>query len=158
MSASTSGRRQAEKKKESRVVMISAFWDFSANRSLLKESERLLQIKEGFSADLFQAVRVTFDLQARSLLTLFGVSICTLKRRGREQKPLDPVASERLDRVFAICHLAEGVFESREAVVRWMSTPNRSLGTVAPIMLCETEIGARPICRVLKALEWGGAA
>lgn len=158
MSASTTGPRQAGQKMESRAVMINALWDLCANRSLLKDTERLLQIKEGFSADLFQVVRVTFGLQERSFQTLFDVSISTLKRHGREQRPLNPVASERLDRVFAICHLAQVVFESREAAVEWMLTPNRSLGTGAPIMLCETEIGARQICRVLKALEWGGAA
>ena len=39
-----------------------------------------------------------------------------------------------------------------------MSKPNKSLGTSAPIMLCETEIGAKQVHRVLQALEWGGTA
>jgi hypothetical protein len=55
--------------------------------------------QKGFSADLFQVVRVTFDLPERSFETLFDVSISTLRRRGREQMPLDTIASERLDRI-----------------------------------------------------------
>lgn len=158
MNTSTTARRQAKKKGESRELAIVAFWDFSANRDLLKDSERLLQIKEGFCADLFQAIRVTFDLQERSLETLLNASISTLERRRREQKPLDPVASERLDRIAAVCHLAEEVFESRETTAQWMSKPNKALGGGAPIMLCETEIGAKQVRRVLQALESGGAA
>jgi putative toxin-antitoxin system antitoxin component (TIGR02293 family) len=158
MNASTTGQRRTRHKYASRDVMIAAFWDFSANRYLLKESERLLQIKKGFFAYLFQAVRVTFDLSERSFETLFNVSVSTLERRRREQKPLDPVVSERLDRIFAVCHLTNEVFESRGAAAEWMSRPNKSLGTSAPIMLCDTEIGAKQVRRVLQALEWGGAA
>ncbi|MCU1751302.1 MbcA/ParS/Xre antitoxin family protein [Pseudomonas sp. 6D_7.1_Bac1] len=158
MPTSTTTRRQTRTTDESREVMIAAFWDFSSNRNLLKDSERLFQIKAGFSAHLFQAFRMTFDLQERSLETLLNASISTLKRRGREQKPLNSVASERLDRIAAVCHMAEEVFESREAAARWMSKPNKALGEGTPVMLCETEIGAKQVRRVLRALRWGGAA
>ena len=57
-----------------------------------------------------------------------------------------------------VCQLAEEVFESRLAAADWMSRANRSLGGQAPIMLCETEIGAKQVRRVLNALDWGGAA
>lgn len=157
MSTSTIARQPARKKDQSRSVGVAEFWDFSSSRDLLKESERLLQIKEGFSAYLVQAIRVTFDLQERSLATLLNASISTLERRMREQKPLDSVASERLDRIAAVAHLAEEVFESREAAAQWMSKPNKALGGSTPIMLCETEIGAKQVRRVLQALEWGGA-
>ncbi|WP_338010181.1 MbcA/ParS/Xre antitoxin family protein [Pseudomonas sp. GM21] len=40
----------------------------------------------------------------------------------------------------------------------WMSTPNKAFGGTAPIMLCETEIGAKQVRRVLQSLEWGGSA
>lgn len=55
-------------------------------------------------------------------------------------------------------NLAQEVFESRDAAAKWMSKSNKSLGISAPIILCETEIGAKQVCRVLQALEWGGAA
>lgn len=158
MSISTSTQPPANKKDESRSLGIADFWDFSANRDLLNESERLLQIKHGVSAHLAQAVRMTFDLHDRSLATLLNASISTLERRMREQKPLDSVASERLDRIAAVSHLAEAVFEGRETAAHWMSKPNKALGGNTPILLCETEIGAKQVRRVLQALEWGGAA
>lgn len=158
MPTSTTTRRQTRTTGESREVTVAAFWDFSANRNLLKDSERLSQIKEGFSAHLFRAVRMTFDLQDHSLETLLNASISTLKRHEREQKPLSSVASERLDRIAVVCHLGEEVFESREVTARWMSKPNNALGGGMPVMLCETEIGAQQVRRVLRALGWGSAA
>ncbi|MDR6609053.1 antitoxin Xre/MbcA/ParS toxin-binding domain-containing protein [Pseudomonas synxantha] len=151
-------RRPVKKKDVPREVEIAAFWRFSSNRELLKDSERLHQIKVGFPAHLIHAFRMTFDLQDRNLETLLNASISTLERRRREQKNLDPVASERLDRIATVSHLAEEVFESQESAADWMSKPNKALGGVAPIMLCETEIGAKQVRRVLQALEWGGAA
>lgn len=142
----------------SREVLIAEFWAFSSDRDLLKDSERLLQIKEGFSAHLFRAVRMTFDLQENCLETLLNMSISTLRRRASEQKRLNSVASERLDRIAVVCLLAEEAFESREAATRWMSKPNKALGEGTPVMLCETEIGSKQVRRVLRTLEWGGVA
>ena len=157
MKTSTTARRQPRKKNESREIVIAVFWEFSSNRAVLKDSERLLQIKEGTSPDIYHALRVTFDLHRLDLETLLNTSISTLERRRRERKPLGPVASERIDRIAAVCHLAQEVLESREAVVRWMSMSNKALGGITPIMHCETEIGAKQVRRVLQALEYGGA-
>jgi putative toxin-antitoxin system antitoxin component (TIGR02293 family) len=157
MSTSTAERRQEEKKEQLRTVGANEFWAFSSRRDVLKESERLLQIKSGFPAHLFQAMRLTFNLHERSLAILLNASISTLERRVREHQALDTVASERLDRIASVSHLAEEVFESRDAAAQWMSKPNKALGDNAPILLCETEIGAKQVRRVLHALEWGGA-
>jgi putative toxin-antitoxin system antitoxin component (TIGR02293 family) len=158
MSISTAQWRHEKKKEDARSVGIEEFWAFSASRCALKESERLLEIKHGFSAHLFRAVRHTFNLEEPSLALLLNASISTLERRVREHEVLDTVASERLDRIASVSHQAEEVFENRDAAAQWMSTPNKALGGDAPILLCETEIGAKQVRRVLQALEWGGVA
>lgn len=158
MSTSAAERRQEQKKEELRTVGAKEFWAFSSRRYVLKESERLLQIKSGFPAHLFQAMRLTFNLQERSLAILLNASISTLERRVREHQALDTVASERLDRIASVSHQAEEVFENRDAAAQWMSKPNKALGDNAPILLCETEIGAKQVRRVLHTLEWGGVA
>ncbi|WP_416424677.1 DUF2384 domain-containing protein [Pseudomonas sp. App30] len=141
-----------------REQVTEQFWAFSNARASLLDAQRLVQIKEGFAAEFSQAIRVTFDLAERQLEILMNASISTLERRRREHKPLDPVASERLDRIAAVSQLAQEVFEARAAAAQWMATPNKALGNEAPVMLCETEIGARQVLRVLHALEWGGVA
>jgi putative toxin-antitoxin system antitoxin component (TIGR02293 family) len=157
MSTSPATRRPANKKEVSREEGIAAFWRFSSHRESLTDAQRLHQIKVGLPADLIQVVRLAFDLQDRQLETLLNASVSTLERRRREQKNLDPVASERVDRIATLSHLAERIVESQAAATQWMSAPNKALGGTAPIMLCETEIGAKQVRRILQALEWGGA-
>jgi len=156
MNTQTTARRQVNKKGELRDTAIAVFWDFSTNRVSLEDSERLLQIKAGFSSQLLQTVRIVFELQERSLEQLLDSSISTLKRRSREQKPLNAIASERLDRVAFVCLLAEKVFQNRNTAACWMSKPNNALGGDTPVMHCGTEIGGKQVRRVLQALEWGG--
>lgn len=156
MSTATATRRPAKKQAVAREEGIVAFWRFSAPRESLTELERLRKIKEGFSAELFQIVRSAFDLQNREVETLFHASKSALERRLRAQKNLDPVDSERLDRIVTVSHLAEEIFEAQVKATDWMSTPNKALGGTAPIMLCETEIGAQQVRRVLHALGAGG--
>ena len=158
MNTSTATRHPTKKQDASRDVAVAAFWRFSAYQHSLTDAERLQQIKVGFPADLIQAFRLAFDIQDRQLETLLHASMSTLERRRRAQKNLDPVASERLDRIASLSHLAEAMFEAQLTATYWMSTPNQALGGTAPIMLCETEIGAKQVRRVLKALECGGAA
>lgn len=139
----------------SRQHLIDAFWAFSTQTHKQKESERLQQIKAGMSAELVAVTRSTFNLTDENLELLFNASPATLKRRKHQQKVLDSVTSERLDRIALICQQAQKVFESREATTRWMSVPNQSLGHSIPLMLCLTEIGANQVRRVLRALEYG---
>jgi putative toxin-antitoxin system antitoxin component (TIGR02293 family) len=157
MGLSPAIRRPARKQAESREEGIAAFWRFSSDRASLTESERLHQIKVGLPAALIQVVRWAFDLRDHELATLLNASISTLERRQRGHKNLDPVASERLDRIAMLSHVAEAIFETPMTAIQWLTAPNKALGGTGPIMLCETEIGAKQVRRVLQALEWGGA-
>jgi hypothetical protein len=63
MNIQTTAWRQVNKKGELRDTAIGAFLDFNTNRASLKDSERLLQIKAGFSAQLSPVVRIAFEVQ-----------------------------------------------------------------------------------------------
>lgn len=76
----------------------------------------------------------------------------------RERKAPDIVASERLDRIALMSCQAEGVFECRDAATVWLSKRSKALDGNKPVLVCETEIGARQVSRVLQSLEWGGVA
>jgi uncharacterized protein (DUF2384 family) len=121
MGTSTAARRPVIKKNVSREVAIAAFWRFSSHRESLTDAERLHQIKVGLPADLIQVVRLAFDLQDLHLETLLNASISTLVRRRREQRNLDPVASERLDRIATLSRLVEAIFETQVTATQWMS-------------------------------------
>ncbi|WP_439854814.1 type II RES/Xre toxin-antitoxin system antitoxin [Pseudomonas yamanorum] len=158
LSTSAPERRQNGKHERLRNLGAEEFWAFSSLRYSLRDSERLVQIKNGFPAHLFQAMRRTFNLQEHALTVLINTSMATLERRIREHRTLGTAASERLDRIATVSHQAEKIFEHRDAAVQWMARPNKALGGNAPILLCETEIGTKQVRRVLCALDSGGVA
>ena len=98
------------------------------------------------------------NVNRQVLCSALNVSISTVNRRLKDGKLLDAVASERVVRLLQIALLARDLFENDELAARWLSTPNDALGGVNPITLCDTELGARQVRRILRAIEWGHAA
>ncbi|TAL78269.1 MAG: DUF2384 domain-containing protein [Burkholderiaceae bacterium] len=126
------------------------------NLGAMSESDRIKSIKTGFAVEMADATKHTFRLTPQSIGVLLNLSVATFERRRRDAKPLDVVASERLDRIATIALMAEEVFEDSAAASEWMATPNPALGGNTPIMQCETSIGGRQVRRILNSLEWGG--
>ena len=133
-----------------------SFWLFANELRGQSESERLKHIQTGFPPHWVRAIRDAFKLSNDLLEALFSASMSTLERRQKQQQPLDSIASERLDRVAMIATQAADIFEAPEKASRWMVTANAALGEQTPLHLCETEIGAKQVRRVLAALEYGG--
>jgi putative toxin-antitoxin system antitoxin component (TIGR02293 family) len=71
---------------------------------------------------------------------------------------LDPVASERLDRLVEVISLAFGVFEQPASTEAWLKAPHPLLHQISPLQHCRTAIGARQVRRLLQALEQGAPA
>jgi putative toxin-antitoxin system antitoxin component (TIGR02293 family) len=132
------------------------FWAYVSAQELMLEAERIESIKAGASAQLCRAVGSVFGLEEHRLAQLLGSSPSTVKRRLRDGRPLAGAAAERLDRIADMVRLAEEIFGRRDAAVQWLIAPNMSLGAVAPLELCVTELGARQVRRLLIAIEWGG--
>ena len=134
------------------------FWHFAVDISSAGESTRLDAIRIGYEPDLVFAVRAALSMSVETTESFFNLSMSTLERRLRTKERLGMVASERLDRVALIAKLAEDVFEDKAKATEWLSRPNMALGDQLPVHLCETEIGATQVRRVLHAIEWGNPA
>ncbi len=134
-----------------------SFWILARSLKGSTERERLARIRVGLDACWLSATKTTFRLTVPLLASMTNVSTSTMERWLKSEAVLDPVVSERLDRLAQVAVLAEDVFEDKEAAIVWMSTPNDSLGGVTPLSLCGTELGARQVRRVLHAIEWGSA-
>jgi putative toxin-antitoxin system antitoxin component (TIGR02293 family) len=132
-----------------------SFWLIADQLNARNETERLDYIRSGFPPGWVKVLRNAFRLSNSQLETLLATSVSTLERRQRQQRPLDVVGSERLDRVAALATHAAELFEDQNTARRWMITPNRALNGQTPLALCETEIGARQARRVLSALQHG---
>jgi uncharacterized protein (DUF2384 family) len=87
-----------------------SFWQIAHSLDAMSESQRLDSIKQGFSVSSAEAVRVAFGLSASDFGLLLNLSASTFERRKKDDKPLNAVASERLDRLAAVAILAEEVF------------------------------------------------
>lgn len=133
------------------------FFEMAAKQSSRTERERIEQISSGFQIVWLSALKSAFNLNQESLATIVNVSTTTLGRLKRDAV-LSQVASERIDRVAQVAMLAADVFEDESVAAQWMSKPHDLLGGVTPLSLCETELGARQVRRVLHAIEWGSAA
>lgn len=134
------------------------FWTLVIETASSSEKERIARISLGYPANYLVTIRTALALTATLAEQLFSVSQSTLLRRVKDRQRLSPATSERLDRLASVANLAHEVFEDRDRALSWLSTPNVALGNKQPIMLCETEIGANQVRRVLHALEWGGVA
>lgn len=134
------------------------FWSLVIETASSSERERIARISLGYPAHYLVTIRSALALTTSLAERLFSVSQSTLLRRVKDSQRLSSVTSERLDRLASVANLAHEVFEDRDRALSWLSTPNVALGNQPPIMLCETEIGANQVRRVLHALEWGGVA
>ncbi|MER1051139.1 antitoxin Xre/MbcA/ParS toxin-binding domain-containing protein [Pseudomonas aeruginosa] len=134
------------------------FWGLVIETASTSEQERIARISLGYPANYLVTIRSALSLTASLAEQLFSVSQSTLLRRLKDRQRLSSVTSERLDRLASVANLAHEVFEDRNRALSWLSSPNVALGNQQPIMLCETEIGANQVRRVLHALEWGGVA
>lgn len=135
-----------------------AFWNFVGLHQKMTEAERLRNIQGGLSVEIPYGLRDALDINASVVAKLLNISTSTLERRIKSEEPLGQVASERLDRIAQITSMAEDVLESREEAARWLTRAHSALRDQAPITLCDTEIGARQVRRILSAIEWGNAA
>jgi|GEM_PF-167069 putative toxin-antitoxin system antitoxin component (TIGR02293 family) len=134
------------------------FWSLVIETARTSEQERIARISQGYPANHLVTIRSALTLTASLAEQLFSVSQSTLLRRLKGRQRLSSVTSERLDRLASVANLAHEVFEDRDRALSWLSTPNVVLGNQQPVMLCETEIGANQVRRILHALEWGGVA
>jgi putative toxin-antitoxin system antitoxin component (TIGR02293 family) len=137
---------------------VSAYEGF-VSRSLvgkqLESTALIKRIREGLP--MASVHRVSADLGFRNedqILDLIGISLRTYQRRIKDNKPLDPIESDRLYRVAKIRSRAAEVFDDEGNAIDWLKTENRALGAT-PISLLDTEAGMEMVERVLGRIEHG---
>jgi len=101
----------------------------------ITEQERLARIRTGFEPYWLVATKSAFRLTTPMIAVIANVSASTVERRLKSDEALDPIASERIDRLAQVAVLAEEVFEDKDVAGAWMATPNDSLGgeTLLPL-------------------------
>jgi putative toxin-antitoxin system antitoxin component (TIGR02293 family) len=132
-----------------------AFWQCAVDQAELSEKQRLEAIEQGWSSRWLVALREHLHLRLAELESLLAMSEATLARRVRQEGPLEPAVSERLDRLLEAIGLALGVFEDPLTTETWLKAPHPLLHQVSPLQHCRTAIGAAQVRRLLQAMEQG---
>jgi putative toxin-antitoxin system antitoxin component (TIGR02293 family) len=119
-------------------------------------------------ADLALVVRNRLPLAAlkglsRSGLTEqeieeFVIPQRTRRHRADRKQPLTVDESDRAVRLLRIQTVAEETFGDQEKANRWLRRPLTELGKEAPLIVAQTEAGARVVETILAKIAWGAAA
>ncbi len=112
-------------------------------------------IRRGLSFRAFENVahQLGIDSDEESANAL-GIDLTTLDLRRREQR-LKPIESERLIRLARVTQRALQVLESERIVLRWLRSPNASLGGATPLGMLDTDLGTGAVEEVLGRIEYG---
>jgi putative toxin-antitoxin system antitoxin component (TIGR02293 family) len=119
-------------------------------------------------ADLARAVRNRLPLAALKGLVLAGLSEQeierfvipqrTRRRRAERNQPLTVEESDRAVRLLRVQTLAEGTFGNHEKANRWLRRALTELDGETPLVIAQSEAGARMIETILGKIAWGAAA
>lgn len=117
-------------------------------------ASKIKAIRDGIPAAQAEYFRTVLGLTQKALFTILGTNERTGLRLLKEQRTLDPAASERLLRLVETEKHAENAFGRSDLAVKWMTTFNRTLGA-APVELLDTETGHEQVRKSLVAIEYG---
>jgi len=119
-------------------------------------------------ADLALAVRNRLPLGALKGLSEAGLSEQeiesfvipqrTRRHRADRKQPLTVEESDRAVRLLRVQTLAEDTFEDKAKAGLWLRRPLALLQGEAPLVIAQTEAGARVIETILGKIAWGAAA
>jgi putative toxin-antitoxin system antitoxin component (TIGR02293 family) len=123
-----------------------------AEKTLL---EILTRVRNGLPAAMFEQVASTLGLSPSALAAKLGIARRAVTRKRGNRAPLSSETSEKLLRAARVRNLCRTLFTTDEAVSKWLSKPDASLGNMAPLDLLDTDLGAREVENLLRALAYG---
>ncbi|MBN1129178.1 MAG: DUF2384 domain-containing protein [Chitinispirillaceae bacterium] len=131
----------------------SAMARFSEGAS--KPSSIIRQIKTGYPVAVFDHLKDDYGVNLQTLATITGISLPTIHRRKKGSGRLSAVESERVFRLQRLFTVALEVFEDRDFVRSWFTTPQRVFEGRTPLEYADTQPGAEEVEKALRRMEHG---
>jgi putative toxin-antitoxin system antitoxin component (TIGR02293 family) len=119
-------------------------------------AEKIEVIRRGVAARIVDDMVEYLAVPKNLVLRVLQLPESTAHRLIKEDRRLDPAASERVLRVADVTRHAEATLGGRDAAAQWLTTPNRGLAGAAPLAVLDTEAGAAEVRRILSAIDHGG--
>jgi putative toxin-antitoxin system antitoxin component (TIGR02293 family) len=112
-------------------------------------------VQKGLSFAALETFQRRSGLSTADLADAVVITARTFARR-KEQGRLEPEESDRLLRVARVFAKARDLFDGDGDQARtWLSSPQRALGGVPPLVLARTDLGAREVEALADRLEHG---
>src|SRR2546430_5308448 len=114
----------------------------------------LRSARTGFPYATLEALATRFEIPRETLVRILHLPPRTLARRKKARR-LSASESDRLLRLARVAARAEDVFGSQERAGAWLRGTVRALGSVSPLDLLDTDLGAQQVERILGRIEHG---
>jgi len=116
--------------------------------------ELISAVRYGLPYEVFPRLQEALGLNAQTLAGLVGIPVRTLNKRKHAGR-FTPEESDNLLRIARVGSRVFDFFESREAALGWLKSPEMAFDNVTPLSLLDTEVGAQEVLRLLGQLEHG---
>jgi len=126
-------------------------------REMSSELELAVAVRAGLPSSALDFVFAKLGEMLGSEAEVYRLigSARTLRRKRAEGTHLSVRESDRLARIARLIARAEEALGDENRAQRWMLQPNRALGRSRPLMLLDTDAGARAVEQVLGRIEGG---
>jgi putative toxin-antitoxin system antitoxin component (TIGR02293 family) len=111
-------------------------------------------VRRGLPAASVEAITRLTRIAQSELAHALAIPERTLARRKREGL-LSPEESAKFVRFARVVERAEEVFEGAAPALAWLKTDNPALGSVTPLSLLDTDLGADTVLDTLGRIEHG---
>ena len=110
--------------------------------------------RTGLPYAALEAIAARFEIPPETLVRVLHLPPRTLARRKKARR-LSAGESDRFLRLARVAARAEDVFGSQERAGAWLRGTVRALGSVSPLDLLDTDLGAQQVERILGRIEHG---
>jgi putative toxin-antitoxin system antitoxin component (TIGR02293 family) len=124
----------------------------------IKSSFDLIDLsKRGLSKASLEHLSIFTGISVNKLVLFLPISFRSVQRLDRDER-FSSAVSEGILRIAEVFAKGMDVFEDRELLMAWMSTPSPALNRKTPLDLLDTLYGAQVILDELTRIEHGVAA
>ena len=131
-------------------------WDEGVGPVLRSDADLAATVLHGLPLSVLKAVgRAGFS---DGEVDRFIIPQRTRRHRAERGQPLTVDESDRTVRLLRVQTIAEDVFGDHARAATWLRRPLGELGGESPLVIAQTEAGARVIETILAKIAWGSAA
>jgi putative toxin-antitoxin system antitoxin component (TIGR02293 family) len=119
------------------------------------DSEQIAAIERGLPSNSLSQIAKMLGLPKQRIIAALKLAQRTVSDREKSKRPFRLEESERLLRVLRVHRIAREVFTTDDAVAKWLSMPDRSLGMKTPLDMLATDVGTAKVENLAYAMVHG---